>query len=344
MWKIKSLLLVVALALLAAAPAGAIAAEVCGPNLLRNPGAETGTMSGWWSFTTGVVRAVSTSEHTEGVVEPYDGGFFFEMSGGPAEVARMSQFVSISGLSGRFRAGGWVQTRPAPSVAGGLAAAGDGDYGQLAVIIRDSHGIIIAECLSDELTHPSAGGSSYGHFAVEALIPEGAHTAEFLLQGALVEGERINVYYDDLFFCQVTEVQPPAVDPEPKDGHGGCTVKWLVPVAHEDRVVSNRATVPVRFEIWREGQLLSGDALDELDVTLAVGELGRPLEVTCDALTGKHSASLKPGDEGRQYVQLRVLLDGSEIGSTTIEVESPTVTNHGRPGITGGGAKPKTSP
>lgn len=194
LFPILALVLALGLALPMATPAAAGSG-----NLLQNPGAETG-MAGWDDYSTGVAAKTTQPEST-GTVLPYAGSQFFSLhdSGSPAW---MSQSVDLTGLGGTpisFSAGGYIQTEWYPE--GTSQAIEDNDYGELVVEFYDSTLSLVGSSTSGPIGHPVYGrNSSYAPFSLSGSVPSTAVSATYKLWGYLVDGTRVNVFYDDLYF------------------------------------------------------------------------------------------------------------------------------------------------
>ncbi len=181
--------------------------SVVGPDsgVLRNGNAQHGME--FWSYSDGVVRSIDENDQSTGTVLPRSGNFFFDMTGTivpPAFVAYMSQDVDIPASDTKtFNAGGWVQTElwPDPN----KTDVTDNDYGEFVLTFKDANGFILQTVSSGPIGNPVKGfpdtnGRQYKEFSLKGDIPSGAATVVYELKGYLIQGEFINVYYDDLYF------------------------------------------------------------------------------------------------------------------------------------------------
>lgn len=172
-------------------------------NVLSNPGAEVGDMTGW-NFDAGVVHAIDSLVETSGTVLPRTGGFFFDMSAAPSASAEMAQEVNVSGLGGTpFMASGWIQTECINAdLTCTSEAITDNDYGELAISFFDNVGALISLTSTGPIGNPvsGTGPDGYKSFLRAGTIPAGAVRAEYKLTGTLVGGRHVNVFFDDLSF------------------------------------------------------------------------------------------------------------------------------------------------
>lgn len=181
--------------------------SVVGPDsgVLRNGNAQHGME--FWSYSDGVVRSIDENDQSTGVVFPRSGNFFFDMTGTIVPdgfVAYMSQEIDIpSTETNGFRAGGWIQTELWPNP--NRTAVTDNDYGEFVLTFKDANGFILQTMSSGPIGNPVKGypdtnGRQYKEFSINGDIPSGAATVVYELKGYLVQGEFINVFYDDLYF------------------------------------------------------------------------------------------------------------------------------------------------
>jgi len=174
-------------------------AEASDGNILNNPGAETGDMSGWIFI--GPVRAFELRIESTGYVLPRSGDYFFDMTASPAGYAEMSQELSVAGYDGvSFIANCWIQTElyPVP----GNANITDNDYGELVLTFKNVSGTTVGTFTTGPIGNPvpGAGTTGYAQFDLTGNIPSGAVTVIYTLKGFLVGGSYVNVFYDDLSF------------------------------------------------------------------------------------------------------------------------------------------------
>jgi len=198
--------LVLSLGLVFAGPVGAAPGST---NMLtNNPGAETGNTTGW--AITGNVAAINEiaeSTSRPETVKPCEGSWFFTMGLGPGP-SSMSQSFDLSTLPGvpvSFDAGGCVQTED---------YWGDvpDDKGRLTVEFFDNSMAYLGTFTIDPLEHPVLGtsmnGRDYLQFSLTGTVPTNAKYASYTLDGYLLQGSYINVFYDGLYF-EVTYNEPP---------------------------------------------------------------------------------------------------------------------------------------
>ncbi len=207
----KCLTAVLVVALLVPVGAMAAATTVTDPtNLLVNPGAEYGSTSRWVRST--APEAAAEVDLAEGTVEPRSGSNFFAFTGTEAEDAFLEQKISLTGREGAtFSAGGWIQTEAETEKE--EPEAEDNDYGTLVLSFLDKEGAVIEEITSGAIGHPGPGAGSEGYagFDLTDLVPAGTVEVMFRLEGYRVEGDRIDVFWDDLYF-KLTKTAPAAGD------------------------------------------------------------------------------------------------------------------------------------
>lgn len=207
------LILVVCLAPVMAAP---VAATWTG-NLLVNPGAEAGDLTGW-TYSTGpsgeTPEAIEFINETCGEVLPNSGDYFFTMGpDGEASPAWMEQEIDLSGLAGTpdtFEAGGWVQTEKWWVGWPDAPDPGDYDRGALFVEFFNGGGASLGVFTEDPVEHPCCETRDYAEFSLTGAVPVGAASAVYRLEGYRIQSMYINVFFDDLFFS--VDVAPPSYD------------------------------------------------------------------------------------------------------------------------------------
>jgi len=181
--------------------AGSAHAAVTTGNLLINPGAEEGDTSGWTKH--GNIRAVKSLYETTGMVEELSGEYFFAMGlgchFGPSSISqRIDLSFLTAGASVGFTAEGYVQTQLWPPMGTSF------DKGKLIVEFFDSNDNTLGQFILDPVEHPvlgsSACGRDYSEFSLSDNIPAGTSYAVLTLEGHVVQGVNIDVYYDDLSF------------------------------------------------------------------------------------------------------------------------------------------------
>ena len=159
-------------------------------------------MTGWTKL--GNIKAIRSLYETTGLVEEFSGEYFFAMGlvshFGPSSI---SQRIDLSFLTpdtpADFTAKGYVQTQLWPPMGASF------DKGKLIVEFFDSNDNTLDQFILDPVEHPvlgsSAGGRDYGEFSLCDNIPVGTSYAVFTLEGHVVQGVNIDVYYDDLSFA-----------------------------------------------------------------------------------------------------------------------------------------------
>jgi hypothetical protein len=177
-------------------------AAVTTSNLLINPGAEEGNTTGWTKR--GNIRAVRSFYETTGLVEEFSGEYFFAMGlgchFGPSSISqRVDLSFLTAGTPAGFIAEGYVQTQLWPPMGASF------DKGKLIVEFFDSSDNTLGQFILDPVEHPvlgsSAGGRDYSEFSLSDNIPAGTSHAVLTLEGRVVQGVNIDVYYDDLSFA-----------------------------------------------------------------------------------------------------------------------------------------------
>ncbi len=183
-----------------------VQAAVTTSNLLINPGAEEGNMTGWTKY--GNIKTVRSLYETTGLVEELSGEYFFAMGLGrhlgPSSISqRIDLSAYTAGTLAGFSVEGHVQTQLWPPMGASF------DKGKLIVEFFDSGDNSLGRFILDPVEHPvlgsSAGGRDYGEFALSDNIPAGTSYAVLTLEGHVVQGVNIDVYYDDLSFIAKME-------------------------------------------------------------------------------------------------------------------------------------------
>ncbi|GEM_PF-2424720 len=186
--------------------------KICDPcpeaQLLLNTGAEEGMNH--WDFTPSVVRSIDERLQSTGMVYSRSGDYFFDFTGadvsaeGIGYAASMSQRVDVTGYDGcPFTAGGWIQTELWPDSA--KTDIEDNDYGKLIVTFYDIDDNVLESFTTGIIGnpvkgHPTTDGRQYAEFDLAGAVPAEAVYAVYELEGYLIQGAFINVFYDDLYF------------------------------------------------------------------------------------------------------------------------------------------------
>ena len=203
----------VAVLLLLAGPAGAI---TWSGNLLTNPGAESGNLSGWTTDHPTFVVASQFLVETSGTVTPHSGQWFFNMAAGPATpytTAVLYQDVNVSGYAANIDAGlevslggTWLQIEDALSMPGK-------DTAELTLYFWNSGGGAIGSLTTGQVTSPNL---TWVQQQLQGTIPIGTRSVRVELKGFRAEGTYLNAFFDDVSLQVGTDELPgPPAVPEP---------------------------------------------------------------------------------------------------------------------------------
>ncbi|MGI5838496.1 MAG: Ig-like domain-containing protein [bacterium] len=192
-----ALVLAVTAALFTGIPAGASATAF--ESWLVNPGAERGTMRGW--ETDNGVRAVEQYNQSGRTIGPRSGDYFFSLAAVADEMTFFEQTIALAEPeSDVYWAGGWIQTQARSPLS--PANTNVGDYGEFVLTFHAADGEEIDSYTSGPISNPAAGSGAdgYAEFSLDGTIPAGAAFVTYRLEGYRVEGDAINVFFDDLYF------------------------------------------------------------------------------------------------------------------------------------------------
>lgn len=176
-------------------------------NLLTNPGAEDGDMTGWTA--TSGIAAVTSQAQGWGTTEPLSGSYFFSMHEATLAPASMSQQIDLTGLLGvlvSFDASCWLQTQA--------------DSGELEVVFKDGSGAVVGTYSTGVISNDGTD-YEYAEFTLSDVVPANAEVAICTLYGYLDSGEKVNAMYDDVSLTvdQVASIEK-VMDDEGDDGEG----------------------------------------------------------------------------------------------------------------------------
>lgn len=153
--------------------------------MLVNGGGESGDLSGW-SASGPQAKVVSFQEEQAGTVLPFAGSFFFTSAALPGSQVVISQSGAGFLQSGHLLVlSGQVQTEN---------LAGD-DYGIATIRVYDASDQLLATVSSAPL---ATSNQVWEPFQVELLIPDHSGRWEIELEGTLVFGSYVNVFWDEL--------------------------------------------------------------------------------------------------------------------------------------------------
>jgi len=153
---------------------------------LVNGDAESQALEGWTAQPPDAVAAVSSQDQTSGVVTPQHGEGFFSFARQPAQQVSLTHSCSPAPVAKACTLSGWVRTEHLGT---------PGDQASAAVRYLDDAGTLMDETAS-EAHAPTSG--DWQHFELRAEIPQGAGEIQVVLEGIGVDGERVNVFWDDL--------------------------------------------------------------------------------------------------------------------------------------------------
>ena len=165
-------------------------------NLLKNPGAETGNLSGWVDSTKKKCWMVGYEGNIKGWAHPaaHKGKFYF-MTGWPGEVETKQYLYQDVDISKYI--GGTLEYRAY------LGGYGHADKGGLKLEILDKNGKVISSKMT-KLYEVSWGDWSK-HLSLSLTIPKGAKKARVYMVGALHQGDEADAYFDDLTLIAYTK-------------------------------------------------------------------------------------------------------------------------------------------
>ncbi len=153
---------------------------------LVNGNAELGDLTGWKTDAEHAVAAVRAQEQSDRTVTPNGGEWFFSFAVAAGAQAGLVQACSPAPQAAGCTLTGRVQTE-------GLGDAAD--HGVAALRFLDGVGLTLAELISDDLT---TGSLIWRRFDLRLDVPPGAQEIQVSLTGTAVQGDTVNVYWDDL--------------------------------------------------------------------------------------------------------------------------------------------------
>jgi len=178
----------------------AMATIVWSGNLLTNPGAETGDLTGWSTNDAVIVIASQFQDQTTGRVEQYSGEWFFNMCGasaGSGVTSRMLyQAIDLSSYGSDIDAGlglidasTYLQTENMPT------DPAPGDYAQLSLFFFDTSSTQIGSATTGLVQTPNL--TWFQNSLNSVAIPSGSRSVRLELLGEKHETTFINAFFDD---------------------------------------------------------------------------------------------------------------------------------------------------
>ncbi len=149
---------------------------------LVNGDAELGTLDGWTASDATLILAHQSSSQSAGTVTPWEGSWHFAWTGHPDSYGTLTQQGPVIVPGGVMALSGAQQSE-------------FGDAGQATLTYLDELGTVLDQVSSGSLTTDNL---TWETFEISLAAPAGAVTWEVLLEGTLVYGSYINVFFDDL--------------------------------------------------------------------------------------------------------------------------------------------------
>ena len=193
-------------------------ATIWSGNLLTNPGAETGNLTGWSTDDANVVAASQSLIQSTGTVEEHSGEWFFNMADGSVgnhgvvKNRMLSQTIDLSGYAIEIDAGlllaeasTWLQTEDIP-------AAQDpdpGDLAQMSIFFLDALSAQIGSATTGLVTTAPPNLFWDQYTLSNVVVPFGTRSVQLELLGEKHETTYINAFFDDVSL-QVGEIPEPA--------------------------------------------------------------------------------------------------------------------------------------
>ena len=188
-------------------------------NLLTNPGAEAGDLSGWTTDdTVGAVVASQSLVQTTGTVYPYADDWFFNMAGasvgnhGVVKSRLLSQDIDVSGWASEIDAGlglvnasTWLQTEDIPPD----IDPNPSDMAQMTVFFLDDMSAEIDNETTGMVTTAPPNLTWVQYTFADLAIPYGTRALQLELVGEKHETTYINAFFDDVSL-QVGIIPEPA--------------------------------------------------------------------------------------------------------------------------------------
>ena len=167
-------------------------------NLLTNPGAENGDLTGWTTDDATTVRAIQSLTQSTGTVYPHSGDWFFDFTGrslgvGAATLA-LWQDADIAAYAtdidaGRLYVSGavYLQTEDASYLTGA-------DYARLSIEYLDGTGGSLGGLTTGWVQSPNL---TWAQYELSGLVPTTAREIRFDLEGLKGETTYVNAFFDD---------------------------------------------------------------------------------------------------------------------------------------------------
>ena len=171
-------------------------------NLLKNPGAETGTLSGWTDASSNKCWRIAFKGTIEGWEHPAARtGTYYFLTGWPKDYGTKNylyQDVKIGNYVGKkLTFGAW------------LSGCGHTDKGGLKLAFYNKSGKLIGS-KSSKLQHEEVKGRWVKHLTVSMTVPSNAYKVRAYLIGILNEGAECDAYFDDLTLIASSKAAVPA--------------------------------------------------------------------------------------------------------------------------------------
>ena len=154
------------------------------PNLLANPGFETGALSGW-AGTTSATTSMAVNQ-TLGVVLPFEGNWFAFLGLATPPLNAIEQTADLPNGAQRIRFSAWFQTED-------LGNDGIADSAFFRFVYLDGAGDQLGEELFGPLLSPNLQWEQFVH---ETSVPAGCEAVRCSIEGVLFEGNFVNVFID----------------------------------------------------------------------------------------------------------------------------------------------------
>jgi len=167
-------------------------------NLLTNPGAESGDLTGWTTDDATAVRAIQSRGQSTGTVYPHSGDWFFDFTGrslgvGAATLA-LWQDADIAAYAtdidaGRLYVSGavYLQTEDASYLTGA-------DSARLSIEYLDGTGSSLGSLTTGWVQSPNL---TWVQYELSGLLPTTAREIRFDLEGLKGETTYLNAFFDD---------------------------------------------------------------------------------------------------------------------------------------------------
>jgi hypothetical protein len=176
-------------------------------NLLTNPGAESGDLTGWTTDDAVVVVASQYQDQTTGRVEEHSGDWFFNMcgasvgDGGVVKSRLLSQSIDLTGYAagidagvGLINASTWLQTEDIPPA----QDPDPSDMAQMSVLFFDALDTQIGSATTGLVTTAPPNLRWLQYTLSNVGIPIGARSVQLELLGEKHETTYVNAFFDDV--------------------------------------------------------------------------------------------------------------------------------------------------